>query len=137
MSRRDVIRSRIWEEEPEPDNPFVARACYCAGYDVFGDLLGKIGWIDYLHLLFRAEPPSRVQAAIFETLAVVLANPGPREPSVRAAMCAGVGGSTYASSLMAALAVGAGQNGGARELALFMEAWRDFGTEASRWHDWL
>ena len=30
MSRRDVIHSRIWEEEPEPDDPFVARTCYCA-----------------------------------------------------------------------------------------------------------
>lgn len=137
MSRRDVIRSRIWEEESELDNPFVARTCYCSGYDVFGDLLGKIGWTDYLHLLFRAEPANRAQLSITEGLAVVLANPGPREPSVRAAMCAGVGGSTYASSLMAALAVGAGQNGGARELALFMEAWRDFGTETPLWLDWL
>ncbi len=137
MSRRDVIRSRIWEEEAEPDNPFAARRCYCSGYDVYGDLLGKIDWVDYLHLLFRLERPDRNQKAILGALMVVLANPGPRDPSVRASMCAGVGGSTYASSLMAALAAGAGQNGGAREVGLFMERWQALGADSERWLEWL
>jgi citrate synthase len=35
------------------------------------------------------------------------------------------------------LATGAGQNGGAREAALFMERWQAFGTETGRWLDWL
>ncbi len=38
-------------------------------------------------------------------------------------MNAGVGGSTHAAALIAALAVGAGQLGGARELFLCMETW--------------
>ena len=49
-------------------------------------------------------------------MAIAVANPGIRDLSVRAAMNAGVGGSTSASVLMAALAVGAGQYGGAREI---------------------
>ncbi|WP_217995141.1 hypothetical protein [Methylogaea oryzae] len=91
---REVIHSRIWEETPEADNPFAAAACYCSGYDVYGDLLGKASWVEYLYLLFKRERPEPFQAALLETLAVALANPGPREASVHAAMSGGVGGST-------------------------------------------
>lgn len=48
---RDVIHTRIWEEVPEPDNPFAAAACHCSGYDVDGDLLGKASGAEYLYLL--------------------------------------------------------------------------------------
>ena len=41
--------SHIWAEEAEPDNPFEAKACYCHGYDVYGDLLGKAGWAESLN----------------------------------------------------------------------------------------
>lgn len=129
----EVVHTRIWEEVPEADNPFAAAACYCSGFDVYGDLLGKIGWIEYLYLLFRLEPPTAGQAALFEKLAVALANPGPRDHSVLAAMSAGVGGSTHAACLTAALAVGAGQLGGAREVALAMDIWRDCGTDLDAW----
>ena len=54
-------------------------------------------------------------------LALALANPGPRDPMVHAAMCGGVGGSHAAASLIAALAVGAGQSGGAREVLRYAE----------------
>jgi citrate synthase len=129
----DVIHTRIWEETPEADNPFAAAACYCAGFDVFGDLLGKVSWIEYLYLLFRQEPPTAPQAALLEGLAVAVANPGPRDHSVRAAMSAGVGGSTQAACLTAALAVGAGQLGGAREVRLAMENWQACGRDLSAW----
>ena len=129
---RSYMQSRIWLEEPEPDNPFAARAAYCHGYDVYGEMLGKSGWADMLFLLFRGEAPTRPQRAMLEALAVALANPGPRDASVHAAMCGGVGGSSAAASLMAALAVGAGSLGGSREIALAMEAWlacdRDMGA---------
>lgn len=132
--KEELIRTRIWEEIPEPDNPFAAAVCRCAGYDVYGDLLGKATWIEYLFLLFRQDRPSPAQAALLEGLAVALANPGPRDPAVHAAMSAGVGGSTHASCLMAALAVGAGQLGGAREVALAMEYWHVCGTDREAWH---
>jgi citrate synthase len=134
---QDVIHTRIWEELPEPDNPFAAAACFCSGFDVFRDLLGKASWSEYLYLLFMREPPSGEQALMLETLAVAIANAGPRDHSIRAAMNAGVGGSTSASCLMAALAVGAGQSGGAREVFLAMQAWRECGLDASRWQQLL
>jgi citrate synthase len=133
----EVIHSKIWEEIAEPDNPFAAAQCFCAGYDVYGDLLGKATWIEYLYLLFAGERPTQAQARLLESLAVAIANPGPRDPSIHAAMCGGVGGSTHASCLMAALGVGAGQLGGAHEVAIAMDYWQACGTDLSAWIDRL
>lgn len=127
------IRTRIWREEPEADNPFATRAAFCRGYDVYGEMLGHARWVEMLYLLFRNEAPSAAQADMLETLAVALANPGPRDASVHAAMCGGVCGSTAASSLMAALAVGAGQFAGGHEVFLAMEGWTECGTDLDAW----
>lgn len=131
--KRETIRTRIWLEEPEPDNDFATKAAYCHGYDVYGEMLGAARWVDMLYLLFRGEAPSERQAALLEALAVALANPGPRDASVHAAMCGGVGGSTSASCLMAALAVGAGHLSGGREIYLAMQAWEACGTDMVAW----
>ncbi|MFO1349939.1 MAG: citryl-CoA lyase [Gammaproteobacteria bacterium] len=132
-AEREVIHSHLWKEVAEADNPFAAAACYCSGFDVYGDLLGKAKWVEYLYLLFTGEPPTSMQAKLLEGLALALANPGPCDPSVQAAMCAGVGGSTAASSLMAALAVGAGQLGGAREVFHAMENWQACRQDLEQW----
>lgn len=131
--KEEFVYSKIWEEVPEVDNPFAATACYCSGYDVYGDLLGKASWIEYLYLLFKQEAPTKSQAMLLEGLAIAIANPGPRDHSIRAAMNAGVGGSTHASCLMAALAVGAGQLGGAREVVHAMESWQECGHDLESW----
>jgi citrate synthase len=131
--KKEVIHTRIWLEEPEPDNPFATKAAYCHGYDVYGEMLGKASWIEMLYLLFRGEAPTPEQTKLLEALAVALANPGPRDQSIHAAMCGGVGGSTAASCLMAALAVGAGHLSGGREIFLAMEAWEACGTDLDLW----
>lgn len=133
----NAIRSKIWREEPEPDNPFATRAAYCRGYDVYGEMLGQARWVEMLYLLFQNEAPTKSQADMLEALAVALANPGPRDASVHAAMCGGVCGSTAASSLMAALAVGAGQLAGGREVLLAMEGWGECGTDLDAWRQRL
>lgn len=133
MASKETILSKIWLEEAESDNPFQAKACYCAGYDVFGDVIGKASWIEYLYLLFKGEKPTEAQASAFEMLAIALANPGPRDLSVRAAMNGGVGGSLAASCLMAALGPAAGGYQGARELYLAMNLWQLSGTELNSW----
>jgi citrate synthase len=129
----EVIRTRIWREEPEPDNPFAAAVCRCHGYDVHGDLLGRASFIEYLYLLFRGEAPTPAQAGLLDGLAVALANPGPRDPSVHAAMAGGIGGSTSAACLTAALAVGAGGLGGAREVYRVMSCLRTWGCDLAAW----
>jgi len=132
--KTEQIHTSIWQEEPEPDNPFAAKAAYCHGYDVYGELLGQARWIEMLFLLFRGEAPTDSQATLLDALALALANPGPRDPSVHAAMCGGVGGSTAASCLIAALSVGAGQLSGGREIYLSMELWHACGTDLATWH---
>jgi citrate synthase len=133
----NAIRTRIWREEPEPDNAFAIRAAYCRGYDVYGEMLGQARWVEMLYLLFHNDAPTKLQADMLEALSVALANPGPREASVHAAMCGGVCGSTAAASLMAALAVGAGQLSGGREVFLAMEGWGECGTDLDSWRNWL
>jgi citrate synthase len=129
----EVVHSRIWQEEAEHENPYAAAACFCSGYDVYGDLLGRASYIEFLWLLFKGERPTQQVIQSFEMLAVALANPGPRDPSVHAAMAAGVGGSTAASALMAALATGAGSYGGSREVYLALEDWKTHGTGLDVW----
>ena len=132
-SPRDLIHTRIWQDEPEPDNPFATRAAYCRGYDVHGELVGQARWVQMLMLLLRDELPSDAALATLEALAVALANPGPRDASVHAAMCAGVGGSTAASALIAALSVGAGRHGGARDVHDALRMWRQCGPDLQAW----
>jgi citrate synthase len=129
----ETIHTRIWQEEAEPDNAFAALSCHCHGYDVYGELLPQASWIEYLFLLFRGEAPTVQQARLLEGLAIALANPGPRDAAVHAAMCGGVGSSTSASCLMAALAVGAGASGGAREVFNAMQDWQMRGTDLALW----
>lgn len=130
------ISTRIWHEEPEPDNPFATRKAHCRGYDVFGQLLGQTRWVEMLCLLFRDELPPLGAMDLLETLAVALANPGPRDPSVYAAMCGGACGSPAAASLMAALSAGAGRHGGAREVFDAMSAWLTCGRDLAAWSDY-
>lgn len=136
-NKSDAIQTRIWREEPEPNNPFATRSAYCRGYDVYGEMLGNARWVEMLYLLFQEEAPTAEQADMLEMLAVALANPGPRDASVHAAMCGGVCGSTAASSLMAALAVGAGQLAGGHEVFLTMEGWNECGTNLDAWRQRL
>ncbi len=131
------VLTRIWSEEPEPDNLFATRTARCHGYDVYGEMVGSASWSQMFYLLFRGEAPSVAQAALLDGLAVALMNPGPRDPAVHAAMCAGVGGSPAASALMAALAVGAGQYTGAREVRQAVERWLACGTRLEDWRDAL
>lgn len=137
MSEKFELHSSIWREEAQPENPFVADRCLAFGYDVYGDILKKSSWAEYLLLLFFGERPSIAAASLLEKLAIALANPGPREPSVRAAMNGGVGGSVDAASLIAALAVGAGQYGGSHEVYLLVDAWCRLGEDLEGWKAYL
>lgn len=129
----ETVNTRIWREEPEPANAFATRAAHCHGYDVYGAMLGRASWAEMVWLLFRGEAPEPAQARLLEAVAVALANPGPRDPAVHAAMCGGVGGSTSASCLVAALSVGAGQLAGGREVLLAMQRHAACGLDLDAW----
>lgn len=110
------ISTKIWHEEPIETNPFIAKKAFCHGFDVYSDMLGRASWLQMVWLLFKGNPPTKNKLKFFEDVSFAIANPGPRDPSIHAAMCAGTGGSTSAATLMAALSVGAGQKGGAKEV---------------------
>lgn len=124
-----TLTTRIWREHAEPDNAFAASAAFCHGYDVYGEMLGQARWAEMLFLLFRGEAPWPEQAELLEALAVALANAGPRDPAVQAAMASSTGGAPAAAALMAALATGAGRLGGARDVFEAMTGWAECGME--------
>lgn len=128
-----TINTGIWSEQAEADNPFAAAKCLCHGYDVYGELIGKAGFMEYLFLLFKGERPTPAKTGALNLLAIALANPGPRDPSVHAAMGAYVSGTPAANALMAALAVGAGSSQGAHEVFLALEIWVTCGTDLVAW----
>lgn len=127
------LQTRIWHEEPEPDNAFATRAAHCHGYDVYGDMLGQVRWTEMLFLMFCGEAPWPEQTELLELLAVALANAGPRDAAVQAAMASSTGGAPAAAALMAALSVGAGRYGGARDVFDAMAGWAACGTDLAAW----
>ena len=137
QSEQEQIHTKIWHEQSEDDNPFAAKRCLCAGYDVYADILPNASWSEYLYLLFKLQQPQNWQALLLEKIAIAIANPGIRHHSVRAAMSAAVGSSTSASSLMAALAVGAGKLDGAREIYNMLECWQDCQLDLTKWAQYI
>jgi len=129
----NTIHTCIWQEEPEADNTYATHRARCHGFDVYGAMLGRARWAEMIYLLFCGEAASLRQAALLDVLAVALANPGPRDASVHAAMCGGIGGSPAAASLIAALAVGAGASSGAREVHDAMQVWARCADNPANW----
>jgi citrate synthase len=93
-SRNEVFSARastrIWQEIPAEDNPYIASAARCHGYDLF-ELMEKRSFVDVFYLLFRGELPGAEEAKLLQALMIGLINPGPRHPATRAAMNVGVG----------------------------------------------
>lgn len=86
----DKVTTRIWEEAPCPDNPYLAESLRCHGYNLI-ELAEKRSFTDVLYLLFRGELPSKEQSQILQSLMIGLITPGPRHPATRAAMNSGIG----------------------------------------------
>jgi len=107
--------TKIWQEIPDNNNPFVTERCLCHGYDLF-DLMAKRSFVDVLFLLFQGELPSRDKENLFEALMIALINPGPRHPATRAAMLTGVGKTDPAHILPISLSIMGGNHLGAGEI---------------------
>jgi citrate synthase len=107
--------TRIWQETPSPDNPYVADGARCHGYDLF-ELLERARFCEVLFLLFRGELPTAAQTDLLERWWLASINPGPRHPATRAALNAGVGKTNAASILPIGLTVLGGDHLGATEV---------------------
>ena len=124
VQRRDVkyasrVVTQIWDEQPSPQNPYLAERCRCRGYDLF-DLMENSSFVDMLYLLMRGELPSKEQAKILETLMIAFINPGPRHPAARAAIYAGCGRTQTSHILPIALSVLGGDHLGGAEVTAAM-----------------
>lgn len=111
--------TRIWQEIPSGQNPYLAGQCRCRGYDL-KDLLRKRTFVDVFFLLFLGELPTTSQAKLLETLMIAFINPGPRHPAARAAMNAGVGRTNPAHILPVSLSVLGGNHLGGGEVTAAM-----------------
>jgi citrate synthase len=107
--------TRIWQELPSADNPYIAASALCHGYDLF-ELMEKRNFADVFYLLFRGELPSASESALLQHLMIALINPGPRHPATRAAMNAGIGKTDPLHILPIASAVLGGSYMGAGEI---------------------
>ena len=105
------VATRIWNELPSDDNPYIASHALCHGYDLF-ELMEKRSFVDVFYLLFRGELPSKADAQLLQTLMIALINPGPRHPATRAAMNVGVGKTDPVHILPIAAAVLGGEYAG-------------------------
>ncbi|MGX5201631.1 citryl-CoA lyase [Aliikangiella sp. IMCC44632] len=115
--------SSIWFEEAPQNNPFASQQAYIHGFNLCQEILPNASWSELIYLLFKSERPTSSEAKLFEKLALLIANPGFRDNGVRAAMNAGVGGSTAAACIIAAVGVSAGQFGGAQEVSCLLKHW--------------
>ncbi|MEW6221095.1 MAG: citrate synthase [Thermodesulfobacteriota bacterium] len=115
--RRPV--TRIWQEKAAADNPYLATACRCHGYDLF-ELARKRGWVEVLFLLFRGELPRPEQAQLLERLMVACIHPGPRHPATWAVMNAAVSRTDPVHLLPIGLEVLGGSQLGAAEVGAAM-----------------
>jgi citrate synthase len=120
--------TRIWQEIPAPENPYVAVGARCHGYDLF-ELLDKARLCDVLFLLFRGALPAADQADLLEKWFLASINPGPRHSAARAALNAGVGKTNAANILPIALTVLGGHHLGASEVKASMRYLAKHGVE--------
>lgn len=109
------IITKISDEEPSSDNPYITENIRYHGYDLF-ELLEHRSFIDVLYLLFRGELPNKEEVKLLESLMIGLINPGPRHPATRAAMNAGVGKTDPVHILPIALTIFGGKHSGAGDV---------------------
>jgi len=115
--KRERIRTAICLEQHSKCNPFVAEKTLWHGYDA--ETLGASrNWTEILFLLAQGELPTARQNLLLNRLMSSLANPGPRDAAVRAAMNCGIGKTPLPTILTTGLTV----RGGMAEGAMHVEA---------------
>ncbi len=85
----DKLGTKVCQEIPDPENPFVAQRVLWHGYDVL-DLMERRSLVEVVFCLLKGELPGAGQAAQLQQILILLANPGPRHAATRAVMNASV-----------------------------------------------
>jgi len=100
----EKIRTRIWQDEPDPENPWHARSARIHGYSMH-DLIDHCDYVSMIFLMFRGELPDERQRELMRRILIAFCDPGPRHDAVRAAMNAAASGTQAASLLPIGLSV--------------------------------
>jgi len=108
-------RTRIWEEQPHPQNPYLATAARCHGY-ALEDMVRQLDSASTLFLLLRGELPNAAQSALLQRFLVAFCNPGPRHAATRAVMNAAASGTRSADLGAIGLTLLGGEHLGSAEV---------------------
>lgn len=109
------VRTRIWEEIPDPQNPWVARAARCHGY-AHEEMIDRLDYPQTIYLLLRGELPDAQRHALLRRFLVAFCNPGPRHGATRATMSAAASGTRTRHLAAIGLALLGGEHSGSAEV---------------------
>lgn len=109
------VRTRIWEELPQPGNAFLARGARCHGY-AHEALVRGVAPVEALYLLLRGELPAPHARRLLERFLVAFCNPGPRHAATRAVMNAAASGTRNAALPAIGMALLGGADLGSAEV---------------------
>jgi len=115
----DKMITKICQEVPDENNPYIAKEMHLHGYDLM-ELMQKKSFIEVLLLLFKGELPTAHNVQLLEQLMIALINPGPRHPATRAAINTGVGKTEITHILPISLSILSGTHLGAGEIPASM-----------------
>lgn len=121
------LRTRIWEEIPDPRNPWVASAARCHGY-AHAEMVERLDYPQTLFLLLRGELPDPQRHALLQRFLVAFCNPGPRHGATRATMSAAASGTRTRHLASIAMGLLGGEQLGSAEVehaAAFLARHRD------------
>lgn len=130
------LRTRVWQEIPDPQNPWLTAAARCHGY-AHEEMIEQLDYPQTLYLLLRGELPNSRQRTLLQRFLVAFCNPGPRHGATRATMCAAASGTHTRHLGTIGLATLSGEHLGSTEVenaAAFITRHRDAapGTLAMR-----
>jgi citrate synthase len=109
------VRTRIWEELPQPGSDWLARGARCHGY-ALDDMARALDPVDTLYLLLRGELPPPAHKRLLARFLVSFCNPGPRHAATRAVMNAAASGTRAPALLPIGLALLGGEHLGSAEV---------------------
>ena len=111
----DHVRTRVWEELPDPDNAWLATGARCHGY-ALDEMARRLSFDDTIFLLLRGELPDAAQRRLMSRFLVSFCNPGPRHAASRAVMNAAASGTRNAALPAIGIALLGGEHLGSAEV---------------------
>lgn len=109
------LRTRIWEEIPDPKNPWVAQGARCHGY-AHEEMIDRLDYPQTIYLLLRGEIPDTNRHALLQRFLVAFCNPGPRHGATRATMSAAASGTRTRHLASIGMALLGGEHLGSAEV---------------------